>query len=375
MSLITLRARIASAQPSTVALTRCTRSHPARRSLTSSPFPSRLAFAFDIDGVLKQGHANVLPQARRVMQLLLGADGRLPRPVPFIVMTNSGGVPDDERRAALSSELGVELGKYQVVQSHTPLRALVAAYADKPVLVVGGRGDSCRRVAESYGLKHAYIPQDVIAWRPSIWDRTELTEEERAFVKPADFSTLPIAAILVLHDTHDWGRDATLILELMSSVNGVFGTQRPDRRRQKDGGEVPLVFSNPDLEWRSEYPLLRLGMGAFSLAVSEVYKATTGLDLPFTQYGKPHAPTYAFADDMLRQHAAAIGANAEALSVYMVGDNPASDIAGANAHGWHSILLRTGVYQGGEPAHRPTVICDDVEQGVWWAIEREAARR
>lgn len=62
-----------------------------------------------------------------------------------------------------------------------------------------------------------------------------------------------------------------------------------------------------------------------------------------------------------------------ALSVYMVGDNPESDIAGANGHGWHSILVRTGVYRDeqGEPKHRPTIIRDDVEQGVRWAIERE----
>jgi len=58
-----------------------------------------------------------------------------------------------------------------------------------------------------------------------------------------------------------------------------------------------------------------------------------------------------------------------------VGDNPESDIAGANAHGWNSILLRTGVYQGGTPTHAPTVISDDVEQGVMWAIERELNSR
>ena len=34
----------------------------------------------------------------------------------------------------------------------------------------------------------------------------------------------------------------------------------------------------------------------------------------------------------------------------MVGDNPRSDIRGANAAGapWHSVLVRTGVFRGGE---------------------------
>lgn len=48
-----------------------------------------------------------------------------------------------------------------------------------------------------------------------------------------------------------------------------------------------------------------------------------------------------------------------------------SDIWGANKCGWDSILLRTGVYAGGEPSHKPTMICDDVELAVEWAIENE----
>lgn len=62
------------------------------------------------------------------------------------------------------------------------------------------------------------------------------------------------------------------------------------------------------------------------------------------------------------------------MKSYMVGDNPASDIAGANAHGWSSILVRTGVFHdthGEKPAYQPTVIVDDVEKGVEWAIGKE----
>jgi hypothetical protein len=47
---------------------------------------------------------------------------------------------------------------------------------------------------------------------------------------------------------------------------------------------------------------------------------------------------------------------------------------GANAHGWASILLRTGVYESGEPSHKPTVILDDVEQAVHWAIKEESRK-
>ena len=33
-------------------------------------------------------------------------------------------------------------------------------------------------------------------------------------------------------------------------------------------------------------------------------------------------------------------------NIYMVGDNPKSDIRGANQAGWKSILVKTGVFQG-----------------------------
>ena len=55
-------------------------------------------------------------------------------------------------------------------------------------------------------------------------------------------------------------------------------------------------------------------------------------------------------------------------------DNPESDIRGANEyrspHGteWKSILVKTGVYQGGEPAWKPTVCVGNVWDAVQWAL-------
>lgn len=68
---------------------------------------------------------------------------------------------------------------------------------------------------------------------------------------------------MVAHDSHDWGRDITLICELLGSQDGVFGTRKKGKEemdsmvktRQSAGrpeGEtdMPLIFSNPDLEWQ-----------------------------------------------------------------------------------------------------------------------------
>lgn len=98
--------------------------------------------------MLKQGH-HVLPQAKRTLQFLANVDGRLERPVPFLLMTNGGGVPDAQRRKLLSRDFDLELGENQLVQSHTPLQSVVGLYRDKPVLCIGGPGDSARKVGES----------------------------------------------------------------------------------------------------------------------------------------------------------------------------------------------------------------------------------
>lgn len=50
--------------------------------------------------------------------------------------------------------------------------------------------------------------------------------------------------------------------------------------------------------------------------------------------------------------------------VYMVGDNPSTDIAGANRHGWESILVKTGIFKGSvedlPSKQKPTAVCADV---------------
>ncbi len=61
----------------------------------------------------------------------------------------------------------------------------------------------------------------------------------------------------------------------------------------------------------------------------------------------------------------------------MIGDNPESDIRGANEYKspfgsqWYSVLVRSGVFNGGEPAHAPRIFVDDVWDAVRWGLERE----
>ncbi|GAA6046971.1 hypothetical protein JCM3770_003457 [Rhodotorula araucariae] len=339
------------------------------------------AFSFDIDGVLKQGE-HVLPQARQALQILSG-NNPLGKRYPFICVTNGGGTLESDRCKRLTKELGVEIGEHQIVQSHTIFRSFVPKYQDKPVFVVGGRSDRCRRVAEAYGFKHVFIPADVLAWAPSIWPYGRLSEKERSYVKTADFSKIQFAAILVMHDSLDAFRDLQLVCDLVRAKDGVFGTLKaPDDRSP----QIPVHFSNPDLLWGNEFPQARFGQGALQESIAAVYKSVTGRELERTTGGKPTRATYDYAAHLL--HSALTAPSPSAISlhpapgpapplpgrVYMVGDNPASDIAGANAYGWESILVQTGVFRGTRPEqaeHVPTTVQPDVLEGVKWALRRE----
>ncbi|BGP50399.1 hypothetical protein JCM10450v2_006318 [Rhodotorula kratochvilovae] len=337
------------------------------------------AFCFDIDGVLKQGE-HVLPQAKQVMQVLSG-NNPLGKKYPFICLTNGGGTLESDRCKKLTKELGVEIAEHQIVQSHTIFRSFVPKYQDKPVFVVGGRSDRCRRVAEAYGFKHVYIPADVLAWAPSIWPYGKLSEKERSYVKTADFSQIQFAAILIMHDSLDAFRDLQLVVDLVRAKDGVFGTQKAPN---DTAPQIPVHFSNPDLLWGNEFPVARFGQGALQESIAAMYKRVTGRELERTTGGKPTRATYDYAAHLL--HSSLTSPSSPSLHpppgpapplpgrVYMLGDNPASDIAGANAYGWESVLVRTGVFRGErkeEAEHVPTTLKEDVLEGVQWALRRE----
>ena len=102
-------------------------------------------------------------------------------------------------------------------------------------------------------------------------------------------------------------------------------------------------------------------------------------------FGKPFHHTFAFAEKRLERHRhALLGAGRSKIGteglkhVYMVGDNPESDIQGANefvspaGSKWRSILVRSGVFvDGKEPTHKPDVVVGDVWDAVEWGLERE----
>lgn len=57
--------------------------------------------------------------------------------------------PSVELTISAANTSAHQLTANQLVQSHTPIKKIAAQYADKDVLVIGGRRDACRRVAQS----------------------------------------------------------------------------------------------------------------------------------------------------------------------------------------------------------------------------------
>ncbi|KAI1496318.1 Haloacid dehalogenase-like hydrolase-domain-containing protein [Biscogniauxia marginata] len=300
---------------------------------------------------------------------------------------------------------------------------------DKNILVTGSDPAKARIIAESYGFQHVITPADILAAHPTIYPFEPLYDVA-ATARPLPTPNPKISAIFVFNDPRDWAVDAQIITDLLLSDGGVLGTysaRNGSRDVQHNGwqkdGQPRLLFSNPDLFWSAEYHLPRFGQGAFQAALYGIWERVTGgrdrktgrkARLRRINIGKPFPGTYAYAERMLaalrakmlgsdvdagvdnaekegKEEVKEEGKNGETTTtptptpknglktVYMIGDNPASDIRGANDWSspagtrWVSALVKTGVWnpERGDPRYRPRVVVDDVKEAVEWALREE----
>jgi len=365
------------------------------------------AFAFDIDGVLLHV-AKPIPGATETLRYLQKNN------IPFILLTNGGGKHETERVADLSSKLDVPLTTDNFVQSHTPFQELVhgpEGLHDKNILITGSNADKSRTIAETYGFKNVVTPADILVAHPTVWPFEPLMKELYAkTARPLPEPQPKIDAMFVFNDPRDWALDIQIIMDLLLSDGGVLGTYSPKNGKRdlpnsgwQEGGQPPLYFSNPDLFWAARYHYPRFGQGAFQAAMAGIWGEITAgqAELRRTVIGKPYKQTYRYAERVLNAHRAkmlGVGAQSsedaspdgggddsgmpELGRVYMVGDNPESDIRGANDYespvgtDWMSVLVKTGVWTAdrGPPAHEPRAVVDDVASAVDWALKQEGWR-
>ena len=178
----------------------------------------------------------------------------------------------------------------------------------------------------------------------------------------------PIGAVMAIMDPMLWNRDLQLCCDVLRS-NGQIGTVSNDCTQV-----VPLFMSCPDFEYVTEFPIPRFGSGTFGILLSHLYSKLTNQELNVTWFGKPVATTYTYAARQLNELAKVQGYDA-VHRIYAVGDNPESDIQGANGAGdeWTSIMVRTGMFtgEGNHPIHPADVVVEDVGDALEWILEQE----
>lgn len=352
-----------------------------RAASTGAP----IAFVFDIDGVLVRG-SKAIPQAKPALDLLNQ------HKVPYILLTNGGGVTEQDRVEFLSSKIGVELSPLQIVQSHTPMKALTNKF--KRVMVIGGEDDKVRKCAQYYGFEDVLMPIDLVRYSPSIsphhrWTAKQLLE----YAIPPEKVNIekPIDAILMFNDPRDMGTDIQCCLDLLNSDNGKIGTKRSiHTHTDLSNPAIPMIFSNNDFLWANDYNLPRFGQGAVRIMIESLYaECNRGAKLNSLIMGKPFKLLYDYAHHVLidwknrlqNNNTLDYALDKQVLPqlnntpvnlpferIYMVGDNPASDIKGANDNGWESLLLRTGVFKDEDwdtcAAHPTSGVYDNVYDSI-----------
>lgn len=249
----------------------------------------------------------------------------------------------------------------------------------RTVLVIGGEGEKCRKVAEGYGFKDVITPGDIIKSNESTTPFRRLTDQERERSKVRNFRKTRIEAIFIFADSRDWAGDVQIILDIAMSINGYIGTIS----ETFDEGP-PIYFSHNDIVWSAAHEHVRIGMGALRKTVELLFRELThGKELKTIAFGKPQIGTFEFATRLLKQwRKDEYRINAPPDTVYFVGDTPESDIQGTNQfdrkaeNEWYSILVRTGVFQEGtQPAHKPRATVDTVLDAVKHGMKREFSKQ
>ncbi|KAI4238380.1 MAG: hypothetical protein L6R40_005742 [Gallowayella cf. fulva] len=414
-----------------------------QRSLQTAPANNSrapdFAFAFDIDGVLLRS-SSPLPRARETLTLLQRL--RIPfilltngggkhendrvaelsrllsvRISPSMFIQSHTPFADLIHQIDERDRTKTPLKDKTILPSRTlPIPPLSTTQSTHPLPIPPKPFNQSELTTTPLPLKQLRLPLHLITAHPNLWPFTSPYSAHyapHARPLPHPISTphsssphLRISAIFVFADPRDWALDIQLLLDCLLSRNGLIGTSRP----QKNIIHPPhLYFSNPDLQWSSSYHLPRLGQGSFQAAFQGVWhQLTNGRSppLPITTIGKPSQGTFEFAEKRLlvAHHLATttttehhhheeeeekpkkgrvVGGEKKAggfRKIYMVGDNPLSDIVGGNTYRspfnstWDTILVRSGVYND-EPLqhdeHKPTVIVDGVGDAVEWALRKE----
>ncbi|NWY75146.1 HDHD5 hydrolase, partial [Erithacus rubecula] len=291
---------------------------PPCRGLCSRP--PGFGFLLDVDGVLVRG-SQPLPAARRAFQRLADGGGRLR--VPVVFLTNAGNCLPSAKAQELSRALQLQVSPEQVILSHSPLQ-LFRQFHQRCVLV-DGQGP-VEENARNLGFKHVVTIEALRKAYPLL-DMVDLSRRPKELPPPTTgFPT--IEGVVLFGEPVRWETSLQLITDVLLS-NGSPGAELQDVPYP----HLPVLACNMDLLWMAEAKMPRLGHGTFLLCLESIYKKVTGRELKYEALiGKPSPVTYRYAQHLIQQQAEKQGWKTPIQHLYAVGDNPMSDIYGANLY-------------------------------------------
>nr|XP_002127458.1 haloacid dehalogenase-like hydrolase domain-containing 5 [Ciona intestinalis] len=284
-----------------------------------SPKKPKFGIMFDIDGVLLRGKTPI-PGAAEALKALMNED-ETEYEVPAVFCTNGFGLRE-VKAATLSDKLGVKVNPDQIVMSQTPLE-MFHEFHDKWCLVSGPEHDGgSKKVAESLGFTKIITIEDLREAYPYLdWvDRTRWPNQQME----DDDSFPTIEAIVMLGEPIRWETNLQLIIDVLVTQG------KPNQPPCIEGPQLPVLAVNMDLQWMAKANIPRFGHGAFLVCLENLYKKICGRDLEYTALiGKPSEITYEYSQKLIEE--IATGLNMPELdTVYAIGDNPLTDIYGAN---------------------------------------------
>nr|XP_044993039.1 haloacid dehalogenase-like hydrolase domain-containing 5 [Jaculus jaculus] len=283
-------------------------------------------FLLDIDGVLVRGH-KVIPAALEAFHRLMDSHGQLRVPVVFV--TNAGNILQHDKAQELSALLGCKVDPDQVILSHSPMKLFVQYHSKR--MLVSGQGPVVEN-ARALGFQKVVTVDELRIAFP-VLDMVDLQRRPKIMHLPRnDFPA--IEGVLLLGEPVRWETSLQLIMDVLLS-NGNPGTGLATAPYP----HLPVLACNMDLLWMAEAKMPRFGHGTFLLCLEAIYRKVTGKELRYEGLmGKPSILTYQYAEDLIRQQAERRGWGSPIRKLYAIGDNPMSDVYGANL--FHQYLKR-----------------------------------
>ncbi|XP_040594102.1 haloacid dehalogenase-like hydrolase domain-containing 5 isoform X3 [Mesocricetus auratus] len=243
-----------------------------------------------------------------------------------------------------------EVDPDQVILSHSPMK-LFLQYHNKRMLV-SGQGPLLEN-ARALGFQNVVTVDELRLTFPEL-DMVDLERRPKKNTCPRnDFSA--VEGVLLLGEPVRWETSLQLIMDvLLSNGNpgaGLVAAPYP---------HLPVLASNMDLLWMAEAKMPRFGHGTFLLCLETIYRKVTGKELKYEGLmGKPSILTYQYAEDIIRQQAERRGWSAPIRRLYAIGDNPVSDVFGANLFNQYLQTAKRGEKEpgtGGQQKSRPSTI-------------------